>query len=260
MVENGPQKVAESIANEFKKKLNIRYTYLPTGNKSLALNTVLAEIDDSLIVFFDDDVRMDPDVLEAYAEASYGKESREFYGGPFQVDYVMPPPAWMTEILPKAAVGWSLGDKPKRIRKGQAFMGFNWAAFSNDLKKLNGFSVDHGPGSKTNAVGQETEMEGRLMDSGIIGYYVPLAMVWHYVPHERCSIKFASSQAYRWGIQGGLKYQGSLTPIIRRWVKFGLKTLLKIGSPNPGKFYMPYMAFRYNTGIIWGRFIRVNGK
>ena len=58
-------------------------------------------------------------------------------------------------------------------------MGFNWAAFSEDLKKLNGFSVEHGPGSKTKALGQETEMEGRLMDRGISGYYVPSAMVWH---------------------------------------------------------------------------------
>ena len=76
VVENGSQKVAESIANEFKQKLNVRYTYLPTGNKSLALNTVLNEIEDSLIIFFDDDVRMDPGILEAYAERVQGKRLR----------------------------------------------------------------------------------------------------------------------------------------------------------------------------------------
>ena len=260
VVENGPQKVAGSICNKLNDKLNIQYIHIPTANKSLALNAVLETIEGSLIVFFDDDVRMDPGILEAYAAAAKEADSGEFYGGPFQVDYVKPPPAWMMEILPKAAVGWSLGDKPKRIRKGQAFLGFNWAAFSTDLKRLNGFSVDHGPGSKTRSVGQETEMEGRLMDSGIIGYYVPKAMVWHYVPPERCSIKFASSQAYRWGIQGGLRYQGSLTPIVRDCMKFGLKTLFKFGNPNPGKFYRPYMGFRYNSGIIKGRLMRAAGK
>ena len=260
VVENGSQKLAESIANEVKQKLNVRYTYMPTGNKSLALNTVLNEIEDSLIIFFDDDVRMDPGILEAYANASRGKDSGEFYGGPFQVDYVKKPPQWLREFLPRAAVGWSLGTEPRQIRKGQAFMGFNWAAFSGDLKNLNGFSIEHGPGSKTKALGQETEMEGRLMDRGISGHYVPSAMVWHYVPPERCSPKFASIQAYRWGIQGGLRTRGSYLPTFRNWVAAAVKTLLKLGSSHPGAFFAHYMKFRYNTGVIRGRLIRLTGK
>ena len=139
-------------------------------------------------------------------------------------------------------------------------MGFNWAAFSKDIKNLNGFSIDHGPGSKTKAVGQETEMEGRLMDSGISGRYVPLAMVWHYVPPERCSKKFASIQAYRWGIQGGLRYRGSFKPPLRHWFVSGIKTFLKIGSSDPGLFFAPYMRFRYNSGFIKGRLIRLTRK
>ena len=260
VVENGSQKVAESTAKQFQEKLNLRYIYLPNGNKSHALNTVLEKIEDSLIVFFDDDVRLEPGVLQAYAEASTGKDSGEFYGGPFQVDYVKPPPEWLKDFLPKAAVGWNRGDKPRWIKKGEAFLGFNWAAFSKDIKNLNGFSINHGPGSKTKAVGQETEMEGRLMDSGIRGRYVPLAMVWHYVPPERCSKKFASSQAYRWGIQGGLRSWGSFIPPIRNWFVSGLKTFFKIGSSDPGLFFAPYLRFRYNTGILKGRLIRLTSN
>ena len=259
LVENGSRKVAEPIAKIFREKLNVRYIYLSNGNKSLALNTVLETIEDSLIIFFDDDVRLDPGVLEAYAEASKGKDSGEFYGGPFQVDYVNPPPEWFKEFLPSAAVGWSLGDKPQWIRKGQAFLGFNWAAYSRDLKNLNGFSIDHGPGSKTRALGQETEMETRLMDSGIRGRYVPSALVWHYVPPERCSKKFATIQAYRWGIQGGLRYSESLVPIIGSCLKLGIKTILKIGSSDSKEFWAPYLKLRYNSGIIKGRLTRLIG-
>ena len=260
VVENGPRKVAESIAKRFQEKLNLKYIYLTDGNKSHALNSALATIDNALVVFFDDDVRMEPGILEAYAEASKGKDSGEFYGGPFQVDYVKPPPEWLKEFLPKSAVGWSLGQEPQRVKKGNTFTGFNWAAFSHDLKNLNGFSIDHGPGSKTNALGQETEMEGRLMDTGIVGCYVPLAMVWHFVPPERCSKQFAANQAYRWGIQGGLRHSGSFIALIYRWLKSGIKALLRIRSANPGRFFAPYMDFRYHTGVIKGRIIRLISK
>jgi len=257
VVENGSRKVAESIAKRFQQKLNLRYIYLRYGNKSHALNSVLATIDDSLVVFFDDDVRMEPGILEAYAEASKEKDSGEFYGGPFQVDYVKPPPEWLKEFLPRSAVGWSLGQEPQRIQKGNLFTGFNWAAFSCDLRNLNGFSVDHGPGSKTSAVGQETEMEGRLLASGIVGRYVPSAMVWHYVPPERCSRQFASSRAYRWGLQGGLTSSGSVIPLIRDWLKSGIKTLLRIRNSDPGRSFAPYMDFRFKTGVMKGRIIRL---
>ena len=257
VVENGSRKVAESTATRFQQELNLRYIYLPYGNKSHALNSVLGTIDDSLVVFFDDDVRVDPGILEAYAEASQGKDSGEFYGGPFQVDYVKPPPEWLKEFLPKSAIGWSLGQEPQRIEKGNLFGGLNWAAFTRDLKNLNGFSTDHGPGSKTNALGQETEMEGRLMDGGVVGRYVPLAMVWHYVPPERCSKQFASIRAYRWGIQGGLRYSGSVIPLIRGWLNSGIKTLLRIPSSDPGRSFAPYLEFRFKTGFIKGCIIRL---
>ena len=117
VVENGAKQVAESVAAQFKGKINLRYIYTPTGNKSHALNTVLETIEDSLVIFFDDDVRMDPGILEAYADASKGKDSGEFYGGPFQVDYVKPPPQWLREFLPRAAIGWNLGAEPRKIRK-----------------------------------------------------------------------------------------------------------------------------------------------
>ena len=103
-------------------------------------------------------------------------------------------------------------------------------------------------------------MWGRLMDSGVVGHYVPSAMVWHYVPPERCSRQFAAMHAYRWGIQGGLRYSGSFIALIYRWLKSGIKALLGIRSPDPGRFFAPYMNFRYHTGVIKGRITRLISK
>ncbi|MFZ7127490.1 MAG: glycosyltransferase [Desulfobacterales bacterium] len=258
LIENGRRQLCEGLARDFRESLNLRYLYLPDGNKSNALNTALESIQDALVFFTDDDVRFDPSVLGAYADAASGKHGGEFYGGPFGVDYDEAPPPWLVEFLPSSAVGWSLGDQPRIIGKGNAFLGFNWAAFADDLKRLGGFSIHHGPGSRTKAVGQETEMQGRLLDNRTIGRYVPGALVWHYVPPERCSRRFAALRAYRWGIQSGLKSEDSWVTLSKRWTKSGVKSLLKILSRDPAEFFRPYYQFRFNTGLVRGRMIRLN--
>lgn len=253
VVENGVRKEAEQIAGSFKETLNLRYIYLPVGNKSNALNSVLEMAENCLSFFADDDVRFDPGILEAYTEASTGKDSGQFYGGPFDVDYVRPPEEWLIEFLPLSAVGWSLGNEPRYVKKGNLFIGFNWAAYTEDLIRIGGFSVDHGPGSKTGAVGQETQMQGRLLDSGINGLYVPRAKVWHYVPPERCSPHWAAMRAYRWGIQGGLGYSGSVMSLYKSAVKYGLKAALNIGNRQSKNFFKPYVKFRYTVGLLKGK-------
>jgi GT2 family glycosyltransferase len=84
------------------------------------------------------------------------------------------------------------------------FLGFNWAAFAEDLHAVGGFDYRKGPGSPTKSVGQETDMQERLLQAGRHGRYVPGAMVWHYVPRSRCSPDWALERAYRIGVQWGL--------------------------------------------------------
>ena len=225
IVENGIRAGVEKLALKYREKLNTRYVYVPIGNKSNALNNALKTVNDSLVFFTDDDVQLDPGILEAYARTAEEKEEGEFYGGPFEVEYVEKPPEWLIEFLPASAIGWDLGNKPKYIQKGRLFIGFNWAAFDKDIKRFGGFSVLHGPGSKIGAVGQETEMQKRLLENGIQGRYIPDAKVWHFVPPERCTPKFTARRAYKWGIQGGLDYNGSMLRLWKRGLFDGVRTL-----------------------------------
>lgn len=260
VVENGSRKEAEQIARAFEENLNLRYLYLPIGNKSNALNAALQMVESGLIFFADDDVRFDQGVLEAYADTAMGKTEGEFYGGPYAADYVNRPPEWLIEFLPNSAVGWSLGDARQYVRKGNLFVGFNWAAFAGDLKRIGGFSLQHGPGSTSRAVGQETEMQTRLFDNGLKGLYIPTAMVWHFVPPERCSPRWAAMRAYRWGIQGGFRYQGPLLALLQRCFKYGIKSLLSMGSQDPRTSFEPYYWFRYTSGMVKGRLVVLRDK
>ena len=87
IVENGPKGDAEQIVRSFHSQLSTRYMYTPQANKSHALNVALAGLKDCLIFFTDDDVRIHPETLCAYAEAASGYNGGQFYGGPVGVDY-----------------------------------------------------------------------------------------------------------------------------------------------------------------------------
>ena len=255
LVENGQRGEIKEVACKYKEELNSRYLYEPIGNKSNALNAALRTVDDCLIYFSDDDVRFDHRVLESYAKAAEGKSEGEFYGGPFEAEYVKKPPKWLVEFLPVSAVGWNLGNKPQYIKKSTLFIGFNWAAFDKDIKHLGGFSIMHGPGSKTGAVGQETEMQKRLLESGLKGKYVPDAKVWHFVPPERCSPKFTAKRAYKWGIQGGLDYKGSLIGLCKRGVIDGIRALAGTIYRDPQKKFKPYYKLCFSSGMIKGKLV-----
>lgn len=202
VIENGPPRGVEAVVREGRPELRARYVYREEGNKSAALNAALEELRGAWIVFADDDVRFDPGQLGVYADATAGAESGCFFGGPTSVDYEEPPPDWLRPYLPPSARGWqpSADDDPERL----IFLGFNWAAHADELLAAGGFDPNRGPGARTRSVGQETDMQQRLLERGLHSRYLPDARVWHYVPRERCSKEWVLERARRQGIWSGL--------------------------------------------------------
>src|SRR5690606_15592913 len=123
----------------------------------------LATIGEGLVVFFDDDVRLDPAVLAHYATAAEGLDGGVFFGGSFGVDYEKPPPQWLLPLLPFSARGMDLKSKDRLWE----YLGFNWAAFATDIRGLGGFDPNFGPGSPTGATGQETTMQHQMDEAGM---------------------------------------------------------------------------------------------
>ena len=207
VIENGSHAGAEQVVAELPEALKARYMHRKRGNKSYALNEALETIEDGLVIFFDDDVRVGPNVLQTYAENARGVRKGVFFGGPADVDYEHPPPLWLKEYLPPSVTGWGLGGKQEQ-NEFKHFLGFNWAAFVEDLRSLDGFSENFGPG--TPQTGQETDMQQRLLGAGVEQQFVPGAIVWHYVPKERCTPRWALHRHYRNGMtEGALRHYNS---------------------------------------------------
>jgi len=195
VIENGGQNGAEAVVASAATQLKAAYRFVPEGNKSHALNVGLAGIEDGLILFFDDDIRLDPIVLTAYAKAAAELGEGHYFGGPFEVDYETEPPLWLKNYLPPSATGWQAPTDDYTISLSTNFYGFNWAMFARDLIETGPFNLNRGP--SCTATGQETDMQIRLRERGIVPRYVSSAKVWHYVPADRCSIQWAIDRVYR---------------------------------------------------------------
>ena len=264
VVENGTRAGAEKVVQSARTELNARYMHVATGNKSAAMNAALKTVADCLVFFTDDDVRLAPLTLCAYADAAQRSGAGHFFGGPTNVEYDVPPPEWLREYLPTSAIGWErnedehcVDDQPGKSMK---YLGFNWAAFAEDLRASGGFNPDYGPGSPTGSTGQETEMQRRLLDMGLIATYVPEARVWHYVPANRCTPAWTIERNYRNGVQDGLFERrvnskfGSLPPwwITKRYLKGIVRAWMWSMSSRPEQRFKAKYRRSYDRGLMHG--------
>ena len=259
VVENGRKEHAEAKAQRFRGLLPLEYRYTPVGSKSHALNLVLEECAGEFVVFFDDDVRIDPGCVRAYAEAAKGKTGGEFYAGKCLVDYDAAPPEWLKDYLPYSAKGWSYGDEVRELTEPLA-LGFNWAAFADDLKRAGNFNADIGPG-RLIPVGEETDLQNVMFSQGVRGMYLPAALVWHHVPADRCSLDWTLERNRRMGLLVGKRLAAGPAP--RRLGKAaialgkiaGLKALNALGKGfmSDAKRFHYQQRHHWNLGVWQGQ-------
>jgi hypothetical protein len=221
IVENGPAgDAAEAIMRDFAATLRARWIHVRQPGKSNALNHAIAQMEGGeLVVFFDDDVRVEPSALTAYADAAACESGGQFFGGPFGVDYEQAPPPWLQRVLPRSARGW---ERAPQLPPGkEPFLGFNWAAFASDIRATGGFNPHRGPGAASGlTVGDESILQRAMIARGMRETYVPAARVWHYVPAERCTPQWLLDRTFRHGLAKGMQRGGERPALFGRplWV------------------------------------------
>ena len=206
LVENGPVASFSHFATAGHPGIpNLIYVHEPIPGKSRALNLAVDAARSGLLVFFDDDVRFSPTVLQAYATSAQTAERKAYFGGPHQVLCEARRPEWLLPYLPASATS-RLEDTVAANPSFTGFMGFNWAAYAEDILRLGGFNVQLGPGSVLNSVGDETEMQGRLRAEGVRPVFVRDALVSHHVAAADCTPEWAIDRRYREGLWPGWTY------------------------------------------------------
>jgi len=202
VVENGRKYYAEQITNSYVNSLKTQYLYNATANKSAALNYAMENLEDTTLIFFtDDDVLFDKKLLLAYDRHANLHSQGHFFGGPTIPNYEHQPPKWLIPSLPPSAKGFSFKDP----FIDSMFLGFNWAAFSRDIKKMGGFNPKFGPGTVPKRTGQETDMQKRLLEGGLSPIFILEAKVWHFVPSKNLNLRWLIKRKYEGGRGKGLR-------------------------------------------------------
>ena len=232
LVENGPLAGARAVCDEFASRLpDLHYVHEPRLGLSAARTAGVRASQGDYLIFFDNDVRVGGDILNAFALAFDRFGSKCFYGGAVFPEYDTPPPEWLNAYLPPSAVYRHLADQTGPIEK-PLLLGGNHALSRAALESAGGYDSIAATGAR-GGMGEETRLQESILAAGGQLIYVADAPVWHYVPDAECSTQWALNRKFRDGLTEGLlqihagqqRLLGAPRWLWRRWAGLVMRCL-----------------------------------
>jgi glycosyltransferase involved in cell wall biosynthesis len=101
VVDNNSTDDTRAAVEEHRDALPVRYVFEPRQGLSHARNRAVQEAGGDLIIFTDDDVRVDPRWLAEYASAAQQYPEAAFFGGTIDLRFPGTPPRWLRNNLSK---------------------------------------------------------------------------------------------------------------------------------------------------------------
>lgn len=240
VVENGGDGGCAPVCRAQSANFPIAYTHVPQPGKTAALNRVLHSLRRGLAIFLDDDIRLEPATIRNYLDWTRPQLGFAFYGGPVAAEYELAPPEHIRRAMPKSARGYALAARHPTLEvRRPAFLGSNWAAHVGDLIAAGGFDVSLGLGTAGNSVGDESDMQRRLLKRGLRGIYLRDARVHHHVPAECCQTEWLIARAERSGITHRLiaNRRGPLQPFVKGTNLLAASTVYALTSLTGNRYW-----------------------
>jgi glycosyltransferase involved in cell wall biosynthesis len=193
VVDNASSDDTQSVADEFRTQLPLRYVHEAEPGLSNARNRGVSEARGTWILWIDDDVTVTREWLRAYLTAMHSHSDADVLGGPIIVELDGDPPHWLRE-----GVEWVLdafaGKPPSELHgrfysSGPKPYGANFA-----LRTAAARSVPFDPALGRHPLrptmgGEETEVIRQMLDHGS-GWWVPDAVVFHHIDGTRQTARY----------------------------------------------------------------------
>ncbi len=180
-----------SVVESFTDRLPLQYLFEPQQGKVHALNQSIACSQGALLLFTDDDVRVDVGWMEAMWEGAQAHPDAGFFGGQVLPSWECNRPQWFDpNRIPtlRDVIVWQEGGKETYpYNENMVPVGANIGFRRWVFEKVGMFRHDLGPRGQGGVRGEETELCRRLVRAGIEGFYVPRSIIYHPVPPERCT-------------------------------------------------------------------------
>jgi glycosyltransferase involved in cell wall biosynthesis len=169
--------------------VSLRYLFEARQGKSNALNTGLAETDAAIVVFTDDDVRVDDGWLEAACRPMLDDPAVDYTGGPVAPIWERECPAWIdrerSDLWGTLAILDYGPDSFVFEERRRVPLGANMAVRRTLIDRVGGFDPALGRRGASLLGQEQAEFFCRSRAAGARGVYVPGMKLHHHVPAAR---------------------------------------------------------------------------
>lgn len=207
VVNNNSTDETEDVLDSFMGRLPLHRVFEPAPGLSHARNTAVKHANGDYIVWTDDDALVESGWLVAHERAVERWPTAAVFGGPVRPRWEGIPPSWLSETWPEAEGAFALrelGMEPFELDTNRIPYGPNFVV---RMREQRDFPYDPNLGRKHGAgkLGEETAVIRAILRYGGTGWWVPDAIVEHWIPKERQTIRYLRSY-YR--LVGKTFYQG----------------------------------------------------
>jgi glycosyltransferase involved in cell wall biosynthesis len=204
IVDNNSTDDTAQVVEAFRNKLPIRRVLETRQGASHARNRAVAEFCGDLLLFTDDDVRLDAGWLAAYLDASRQFPEADYFGGRILPDWAGAKPRWIGDeplaLIDGALVWFDHGAETRPFGTTEPTpFGPSFAVKRRLFERIGLFRGDLGPKGAGRELGEETEFLTRAQNAGAQGVYVGKALCFHRYHPRRTTLP----ALYRYGIASG---------------------------------------------------------
>lgn len=207
-MDNGSTDSSREIIATFEKRLPLTYVFEPKAGKNVALNSGLAFVSGDIVLLTDDDAFPRADWLVRLRDTADSHPTVGIFGGAVVPCWESAPPPWLLNWVPLGPT-YTVSDSnlTEGPIEGQREDGAEWCVVGPNMAvRTEIFEAGHrfdpliGPnGSRTYAMGSETEFVLRVMGHGVRAWYSPTTIVDHFVRTTQMRPSWIIGRAMRLG-------------------------------------------------------------
>ena len=234
--------------------LNLRLVTEDGPGVSYARNRGIAETSAPLLVFIDDDERINPGFLRAYADFFDAHPDAVVAGGRIIAEYVTGRPAWLSKYTEMPIANpMDFGDAVRPFPAGRVPGGGNMAFRRSAALRYGGFDPSLGRVGRMLIGGEENDFFERLMRGGETCWYVPGAVMWHIIPPEKLTESYFRRLCYNVGVSQRLRagmYRRYPKTLLFESLKWGATLLLSLTMAPRNSLWLIRMRYEISRGLL----------
>jgi len=200
VVDNNSSDHTPEVIHKYTQMLapHLRSVFESKQGLSHARNRALNEAKGEIVCFLDDDVKVDPEWLEAVS-AAFIKYSASVVGGRSYLIYPNSRPSWLPMEREGSLSLLDYGGETL-VNVSKPLFGLNFSVLREFALYVGGFDPSFGRSGKSLMCGEEYDLTERIRSAGGIVVYEPKAVVGHIVRPERLSKKWFLRRSYASGM------------------------------------------------------------